>query len=84
MTYLEKPDPEKPAFQIFPKALEHIQYGRCPCCKKIVNTGQAFNEKLDPEHLSSPFRDDLSRKEYSISGLCQDCQDEVFGVDLDD
>lgn len=25
------------------------------------------------------FRDDLSRKEYTISGLCQECQDEVFG-----
>lgn len=24
------------------------------------------------------FRDDLSRKEYTISGLCQYCQDEVF------
>ena len=26
------------------------------------------------------FRDDLSRKEYTISGLCQACQDSVFGV----
>ena len=24
------------------------------------------------------FRDNLSRKEYSISGLCQACQDSVF------
>jgi len=24
------------------------------------------------------FRDELSRKEYSISRLCQKCQDEVF------
>ena len=24
------------------------------------------------------FRDDLSRREYVISGLCQQCQDEVF------
>jgi hypothetical protein len=24
------------------------------------------------------FRDDLSAKEYRISGLCQNCQDEVF------
>ena len=24
------------------------------------------------------FRDDVSRKEYTISGLCQDCQDKVF------
>ena len=25
------------------------------------------------------FRDELSKKEYSISGLCQYCQDQVFG-----
>jgi hypothetical protein len=24
------------------------------------------------------FEDDLSRKEYTISGLCQSCQNEVF------
>jgi hypothetical protein len=27
----------------------------------------------------SQFKDVLSRKEYSISGLCQTCQDQVFG-----
>lgn len=26
------------------------------------------------------FRDDLSRKEYTISGMCQACQDSVFGA----
>ena len=26
------------------------------------------------------FKDDLSRTEYSISGMCQTCQDEVFDV----
>ena len=25
------------------------------------------------------FRDELSKKEYQISALCQKCQDEVFG-----
>lgn len=25
------------------------------------------------------FRDDLSRKEFTISGMCQACQDSVFG-----
>jgi hypothetical protein len=24
------------------------------------------------------FKDELSRKEYTISGLCQECQDECF------
>jgi len=30
------------------------------------------------------FRDDLSIKEYRISGMCQDCQDQIFGPDGDD
>ena len=29
---------------------------------------------------ASSFRDSLSQKEYSISGLCQSCQDSVFGI----
>jgi len=37
--------------------------GSCPTCGK----------KADE------FRDDLSRKEFLISGMCQDCQDSVFG-----
>jgi hypothetical protein len=31
--------------------------------------------------IATSFRDDISRKEYSISGLCQSCQDDVFGHD---
>ena len=31
--------------------------------------------------LFIPFRDELSRKEYGISGLCQGCQDGIFGVE---
>jgi hypothetical protein len=30
---------------------------------------------------ATAFRDELSRKEYSISGLCQSCQDRIFGSD---
>lgn len=28
---------------------------------------------------ATEFDDELSRKEYSISGLCQKCQNKVFG-----
>lgn len=28
---------------------------------------------------ATEFRDKLSYKEYTISGLCQNCQDKVFG-----
>lgn len=38
--------------------------GKCPFCRKPVNV-----EK---------FRDELSLKEYRISGLCQSCQDDFF------
>lgn len=27
------------------------------------------------------FRDDISKREYEISGFCQNCQDDVFGED---
>jgi len=27
---------------------------------------------------ATEFRDELSKKEYTISGLCQECQDKVF------
>jgi hypothetical protein len=30
-------------------------------------------------HDFQPFRDQLSAKEYTISGMCQACQDQVFG-----
>jgi len=36
------------------------------------------------ENIAMLFRDDISKKEYTISGLCQDCQDSVFGIDEDD
>ena len=32
-----------------------------------------------PHNLRSDFRDALSHKEYGISGLCQGCQDSIFG-----
>ena len=38
----------------------------------------------DSEGNSKPigeFRDRLSEKEYTISGMCQSCQDSTFNVD---
>jgi hypothetical protein len=29
--------------------------------------------------LATDFRDEVSRKEFGISGLCQPCQDSIFG-----
>lgn len=47
----------------FPGTKAAIAEHKCPLCKKAIG----------------PFRDILSHKEYSISGLCQDCQDSIFG-----
>ena len=33
---------------------------------------------------ASTFRDSISKKEYTISGMCQPCQDSVFGVSEED
>lgn len=30
---------------------------------------------------ATQFRDDLSAKEYTISGWCQKCQDDFFGLE---
>ena len=51
------------------KAIEALfgdSEGVCPTC----------NAPLKGD--SSEFRDDISRGEYTISGMCQQCQDEVF------
>lgn len=43
---------------------ESIEHDICVCC------GQPAVE----------FKDELSKKEFSISGMCQNCQDSVFGA----
>ena len=45
---------------------ETIEQGICAGCGSDV--------------LNTSFRDPLSFKEFTISGLCQKCQDEIFGV----
>ena len=47
-----------------PGSYQKILKGLCPLCKKEI--------------WDTSFRDALSRKEYSISGMCQECQDGVF------
>ena len=41
-----------------------VEENKCPFCRKPINM--------------SDFKDDLSKKEFRISGLCQKCQDEFF------
>lgn len=53
---------------VFPGTKEAIDMNQCPICKKPITA----------------FRNELSIKEYGISGMCQECQDKVFrGSDAD-
>lgn len=49
----------------FDEAVAAVELGNCPFCKEVVR------------HDS--FKDELSRREFRISGLCQKCQDKTFG-----
>ena len=64
-TMLNTPDTTKPAFQILPELVERIDKHQCVTCPNDIN--------------DMDFRDELSVKEYGISGMCQECQDSVFG-----
>lgn len=61
-------DSKSPAMQAFLKEITGgvTDVGHCPTCMKPIR--------------AEDFRDSLSRKEYGISGMCQACQDEVFGA----
>jgi len=41
-----------------------VEKGKCPFCKKQVDPGK--------------FKDELTLKEYRISGMCEECQDGFF------
>lgn len=50
----------------FEKEVENVEQKKCPFCGKIISGREDFD-------------DNLSWKEYKISGLCQSCQNEMFG-----
>lgn len=52
---------------------EHVNnaiQGKCPFCYEIV--------------VHSDFKDELSKREFEISGLCAQCQIDVFTEDLEE
>lgn len=64
MIKLQKPDLNKPAFTIFPDKAKLVRASLCALCEEPIT--------------STEFKDDLSRKEYGISGMCQACQDKMW------
>ena len=51
--------------QFFPKAVKNFEESKCSTCGKDI--------KIEN------FKDELSIKEYRISGMCQECQNKTFG-----
>ena len=51
----------------FGKEVGMVEAGLCPDC----------GEEIEPDS----FRNPISIKEFNISGMCQECQDNFFGKD---
>lgn len=49
----------------FGEQVKKVEAGNCPMCGKLIDR--------------TTFKDDLSLKEFRISGMCQACQDDIFG-----
>ena len=47
---------------------------------EVIASGDCLTCDEARDLKATSFRDDVSRKEYAISGMCQSCQDDVFGV----
>ena len=62
---LEKPNLNKLAFRIpaFAKEVELIKQGKCPMCEKEIR--------------EEDFHSERNKREYTVNGLCQECQDKV-------
>ena len=41
-----------------------------------------INRCVSCKDTATIFKDELSKREFGISGLCQSCQDKVFGEDI--
>lgn len=70
---MAKPSPKSPGVEAALERVSTSLYGRsrlaCIRNDTCVMCGSRAKE----------FRDDLSRREFAISSLCQKCQDETFG-----
>jgi len=51
---------------------------------RSVSLAKAGNQCVCCGKNATEFRDEISKREYQISTLCQACQDEVFAEPLDD
>jgi C4-type Zn-finger protein len=48
----------------FTKEMQLVENRQCPLCEATIDVNS--------------FKDELSLKEFIISGMCQQCQDKIF------
>lgn len=65
-----KPSDKTPEMEAFLKEMFGVDRVKCIKEDKCVFCG----------HEAKEFHDEKSRAEFSISGMCQKCQDETFGA----
>ena len=65
---------KSPQMESFLNQLSQEMFGRERGGKKCVTCG---SDKVSPDY----FRNNISRKEFGISCMCQVCQDATFGKD---
>ena len=58
------PNFNEPCFVMFPEIKKRVTAGLCAECERLI--------------VEEDFRSEHSKSEYSISGLCQFCQDQIF------
>jgi uncharacterized protein with PIN domain len=51
---------------IFPGTKDAVSHNKCPLCKSPIDK-------------TKDFKDALSLREYYISGMCQKCQNSIWG-----
>jgi uncharacterized CHY-type Zn-finger protein len=69
------PGPIRPADALYPNRRTDIHANKC------VFARHPFENGCKGDGTATSFRDTLSRKEYGISGMCQACQDDIFGTE---
>lgn len=67
-----KPTPKVPEINQFLKTTFGVDL------QKAIESDTCVPPPIGCGKPATEFRDELSRKEFSLSGLCQECQDSVF------
>jgi|ETNvirnome_6_100_1030635.scaffolds.fasta_scaffold01835_7 hypothetical protein len=49
-----------------------------------IQADVCINPPFGCGRVATEFRDALSKREFTISGLCQTCQDSIFGFEDDE